>query len=341
MPGGINTYGDIGNATAGWYAKRLLSHAVPVIILERFGLIRTLPQNQTKIIEFRRPLPFAAATIPLVEGVTPRGSAFGYDQLTVQIQQYGDWTGLTDVVEDTSKDRVLRDMSMMQGEQIGNTRELLTWSIVRAGTNVQYGGAITTRAGVNATSLLTAGMQRSAIAAMHRQKAKKFTRILGSSINYKTQGIEASYVGIAHTDMIPTIRELRGVNSDRNSFLPVAQYGQMAPISPHEIGNFEEVRYICSPDLTPFEGAGAAATDEYRSTSSKFDVYPILILGREAFGCIPLRGKNAVKPMVLRSDTPAKGDELGQRGSVGWKMYFACVVLNEMWMRRMEVACPK
>ena len=341
MPGAINTYGDIGNATAGWYSKRLLSHAVPVIILERFGLIRTLPRNQTKIIEFRRPLPFPAATTPLVEGVTPPGSSFGYDQLTVQIQQYGDWTALTDVVEDTSKDRVLRDMSMMQGEQIGNTRELLTWSIVRAGTNVQYGGAISTRATVDQTSLLTAGMQRSAISAMHRQKAKKFNLILDSSINYKTQAIEASYVGIAHTDMIPTIRELRGVNSDRNAFIPVAQYGQMQPLSPHEIGAFEEVRYICSPDLTPFLGAGAAENASYRSTGGKFDVYPLLILGREAFGCIPLRGKNAVRPLILRADVPAKGDELAQRGSVGWKMWFACLVLNEMWMRRLEVACPK
>ena len=340
MPSAISTYGDIGNAVAGWYSKRLLSHAVPVIILERFGLIRSLPKNQTKIIEFRRSQPFAPATIPLVEGVTPAGSDFGYDQLTVQIQQYGDWAGLTDVVADTSKDRVLRDMGVRQGEQIGETREALTWDIIRAGTNVQYGGSITSRADVDETSLLAASMQRSVIAALHRQKAKKFTTILGSSINYQTSAIEASYVAVAHTDMIPTIRELSGANTN-NHFTPVSQYGRLAPISPHEIGSFEEARYICSPDLGPFEGAGAAENSDYRSSNSKFDVYPVLYLGREAFGCIPLRGKQAIKPMVLRTDTPAKGDELGQRGSIGWKMYFACVVLNEMWMRRVEVACPK
>ncbi len=141
MPQGLNTYGDIGNATAGWYSRKLLSHAMPVIILERFGLTKPLPKKQTKVIEFRRSQPFQPKTIPLVEGVTPQGSDFGYDTISAQIQQYGDWVGITDVVQDTSKDDVLRDIVERQGEQAGETREALTWGIVRAGTNVQYGGA--------------------------------------------------------------------------------------------------------------------------------------------------------------------------------------------------------
>lgn len=355
----MNRYGDIGNATAGYYSRRLLRHAMPVLVLERFGLTKPLPMNETQIIEFRRSQAFSPATIPLTEGVTPTGSQFRYDTVSVQIQQYGDWAETTDVVKDTSKDMVLRDMSERQGEQIGETRELLMWDIVRAGSNVDYGGAVTVRTGVNKTSLLTKSTQRSQVTMLDRMKAKKFTQVLGGSENYETFAIEPSWIGIAHSDLNPTIRDLKGTN-DNDTFVPTSKYGPgMRSVSPREIGNFEDIRYVTSPDLPSWTGAGATvtATDQaaYRFTTvsgtAKYDVYPILFIGRDAFGCIPLRGardgKNKrvggvpVRPAVLNPGTPRGGDPLGQRGSVGWSMYFACVVLNDTWLRRLEVAVSK
>ena len=339
MPQGLNTYGDIGNATAGYYSKKLLRHAMPVIILERYGLTKPMPRNQTKIIQFRRSNPFTPATVPLAEGVTPAGSDFSYDTITVQIQQYGDWAGLTDVVQDTSKDSVLRDMAERQGEQIGETREALTWDVVRAGTSVSYGGAITSRATVNNTSLLTADVQRRVVSQLHQQKAKKFLRVLKGSPNYETFAIEPSYVCVGHTDVLPTIRDLKGANAN-DTFTTVARYGaSMKVTSPHEYGNFEEVRYVLSPDLDPFRGGGAAYSGtDYRGDGTNYDVYPLLFLGRDSFGCIALRGKSAVKPMVLNPGTARGGDPMGQRGTIAWKFWFACKVLNEAWQRRLEIA---
>ena len=128
--------------------------------------------------------------------------------------------------------------------------------------------------------------------------------------------------------------------------------------SPREIGAYEDVRYITSPDLPPFYGAGATAADAdallwYNTTVSsvkKYDVYPILFLARDAFGCIALRGSKGrqgrvgsvpVRPAVLQPGVPRGGDPIGQRGSIGWSMWFACVVLNDTWLRRLEVAVPK
>ena len=346
----MNTYGDIGNATAGWYSRTLLSHATPVIILEMLGLTKELPPNETKVIQFRRSQPFTPATIPLIEGQTPEPSHFGYDTVSVQIQQYGDWAGITDVVQDTSKDRVLRDMSTRQGEQIAETRELLTWDIVRAGTNVAYAGGKSTRLTVDETSLISEGVQRSAMEHLHRQKGKKFTSMLTGSGDYATYPVEACYVAVGHTDLDKHLRELTGSNTNNihNNFVPTSMYGSTMPISPHEIGKFEEVRYITSPDLPAFAGAGDMATTTQQSSfhtavrptnaaQMGFDVYPILFFAKESFGCIPLRGHSAVKPMVLNPGVPRATDELGQRGSIGWKMYFACKVLNEAWLRRAEV----
>lgn len=333
---GINTYGDIGNATAGYYSRKLLSHAMPVIILERYGMIKPMPRNNTQVIQFRRSRPFQPATTPLQEGIAPDGSHFGYDTLTVKVNQYGDWTGLTDVVQDTSKDMVLRDMSQRQGEQIGETREALTWDVIRAGTAVTRAGSATSRANVG--SAYSVDLQRRVMATMHRQKAKKHTRVLAGTSGYETYKIEPSYIVVGHTDLLPDLRSLQGTN-EYNSFVPPSKYGSGSRVAhPYESGSFEEGRFILSPDLAFFPGTGSGTTTGFRASNSKIDVYPMLVLGRESFGCIALRGRYAVKPMVLNPGMPRSGDPLGQKGSIGWKFWFACLILNDAWIHRIEVA---
>ena len=353
----MNNYGDIGNATAGYYFRQLLRHAMPVLILERFAQAKVLPRNETKIAQFRRSKAFGPATIPLTEGVPPQGSDFGYDTITVQIQQYGDYSEITDVIQDLSKDNVPSDISKRQGEQIGETRELLTWDVVRAGTNRSVPTA--GRTGVTKTFVLTSARQRTETTALAKQKGKKFTEVMAGSEDYDTSPIEAAYVAVAHTDLDSTIRDLNGTTA-RNEFVPTSKYGRMGVISPHELGSFENVRYVTSPDLPPFSGGGGAVantTDEAAyyfsgvTGSGKYDVYPILYLAMDAYGCIALRtqrtrdgmlaGRNVLTPSVLLPNTPRGGDPLGQKGSIGWKMYFACVILNDAWMRRLEVACAK
>ena len=40
---------------------------------------------------------------------------------------------------------------------------------------------------------------------------------------------------------------------------------------------------------------------------------------------------------VINPGKPSPADPLGQRGYVGWKMYFAALLLTESWMSRVEV----
>ena len=248
---------------------------------------------------------------------------------------------------------MLGDIVERQGEQIGETREALTWDIIRAGTSVQYGGRKTQRTAVDKTSVFNTALVRSTIAELHRQKAKKISRVLSPSAKYETYPVEAAYVAFGHTDLIPTLRELAGTSAPaQNHFTTVSNYGTRTTLSPNEFGSFEEVRYIASPDLSPHKGAGAttAGTDQpswYNSPKPTdpsmrgYDVYPTVVIGREAYGCIALRGKRAVTPVVMNPNIPRGGDPLGQKGWSGWKMYYACVRLNEAWMRRIESAAAK
>ncbi len=311
------------------YAEReMLKHAIPVVVLDKFGLNKRMPKNKSATIKFRRPVPFSAATTPLVEGVTPESSAFDYEDVTGTLKQYGQVVGITDVIEDTHEDPVLNDITVQLGENIGRTSEALDWAVLRGGTNVFYANG-TSRTDVNTP--ITLNKQRAVTRALKQQKAMKITNILSSSPDYDTHAVEAAFVAVAHTDLEADLRGLPG-------FIPVAEYGQRNPLVPEEIGTVEDVRYIPSPDLDPFEDAGGAKGSMVSTTGTSADVYPIIYMGKEAYGRVALRGQGAIEPSIIPVGQKTKDDPLGQRGYAGWKMWHLTLRLNELWLGRLEVA---
>lgn len=156
-------------------------------------------------------------------------------------------------------------------------------------------------------------------------------RVLDGSLKINTTPVEAGYCAVAHTDLENDIRGLAG-------FTPVAQYGSRSTIHENELGTVENVRFVLSPDLDSIADAGGAKGAMVSTTGTSADVYPVLFFGREAFATVPLRGQGAVEPTILRPGVKTKDDPLGQRGYIGWKSYHACVILNQAWMGRLEVA---
>ena len=308
--------------------RTMLKHAQPVQVTEKFGVVRPMSKNKGANAKFRRPLVFTPATTPLTEGVTPASRSFRYEDVEVSLAQYGEVIEFTDVIEDLHEDPVVRDISIQAGENLGRTKEALNWAVLTAGTNVYYANG-STRSAVN--SPITLQLQRSVIRGLRAQKAMMFTSVLDGSINLNTTPIEASYIAIAHTDCEADIRNMEG-------FVPVAKYGTRKTVCPEELGTVENVRYVLSPDLDPILGAGSAVTSGVVSQGgANVDIYPVLFLGKEAYGTVPLRGKHAVDPSIIPASEKTKDDPLAQRGLCGWKMWHAAVILNQLWMARAEV----
>tara|TARA_R110002153_G_scaffold74569_6_gene193628 strand:- start:205 stop:1200 length:996 start_codon:yes stop_codon:yes gene_type:complete len=322
------TYGDISQRTAAYAASEMLSHAEPVLILQKFGLTKPMPKNKADNVKFRRPIPFNELTAPLVEGVTPSAQQMSYEDVNATLNQYGKPIIITDAVEDLAEDPVLKDASMLAGEQAALTTEMITYGVIKAGTSVFYANA-SSRAAVN--TAISLNKQRAVTRSLKAQKAQKITKILDGSQNYNTTPIEAAYVAVAHTDVESDIRGMAG-------FTPVAEYGSRKPICAEEIGSVEDVRYVLSPELDPFQAAGSGTVNGMvADDATNVDVYPVLFFGREAFGVVPLKGGTSMTPMVINPGSPSKSDPLGQRGYVSWKCWHAAVILNQNWMARLEV----
>jgi|TARA_R100001039_G_C1816216_1_gene86074 N4-gp56 family major capsid protein len=324
------TYGSISQRTAAWAAAEMLAHAEPILVLSKFGQSKPMPKNKADTVKFRRPVPFNIPNTPLAEGVTPTAQQMQYEDVEVQLKQWGAWVEITDVVNDLAEDPVLSDASMLCGEQAAETVEVQTWGAIRAGTNVFYANGAA-RSAVN--TKISLAKQRAITRALKAQRAKKVTSMVGSSPNYSTEPVDAAFVAFAHTDLEADIRDMVG-------FVPTEKYGSMKAL-PYEIGKVEDVRYVLSPVLDKFADAGGTAGSMVSTTGTNADVYPVVYIAKESYGLVPLKGKNAVTPKVLNPDTPRGGDPLGQRGSVGWKTYFVAKVLNEAWLARLEVAASE
>ena len=345
---GLNTYAPVDNATRGYFDRQLLEHQGPVIVLQDFCDKKMMRRNETNLIQWRRTRAFKNATVPLTEGVNPSGQSLVYDTISAILEEFGDWSGVTTKILHFSKDEVLPDIAQRQGEQIASTREELLDGVARAGTSVTYAGGKTARSQLDKDATFTVGAQNRGRAKLYRNKATKFKRSVAPSRNYETFPIPASYACVIHTDAVPTIEELGGTKAPQTDhFHSVVTYGTGSPISIHEVGAFRDIRYVASPDLGKFEGAGAEAaagsdqTDYYNSTSradpskKAFDVYYALYIGRHALGAVAVEGIGDVES-VLVQPTPQVGDPLGRTGWVGWKTWLAYVILNDMWMDRAE-----
>jgi N4-gp56 family major capsid protein len=337
----VQNYGDITPRTAGYVVKDLLKRGMPYLCIEKFGQVYVIPNNATKVAKFRRyflsgstgsagsgsgAFYIPLATTPLVEGVTPTGRKLANQDYDATLVQYGDYITITDVIHDTHEDPILQQAIETLGEQAAQTIETIRYNVLKAGTVVGYANG-SARTDVNTAVTLDA--QRTATAALDRQNAKMFTKIVKSTPSFNVQALEAAYVGLGHTDIKTDVRKMTGYINPKN-------YGSETPWE-NEVGNVEQVRYLTSTLFAPFADGGGAKGAMRSTTGTSADVYPILYLARDAFGIVPLKGKDALTPMVV-NPKPAPGDALGQRGTVGWKAMTTCLILQDAFMYRLEVA---
>lgn len=327
----VLTTGDISNRTAAYAARDFLKRGLPYLVFEKFGETHVLPERSTKTIIFRRYNALPSTPKVLTEGVTPVSSNVDITDVPCTLVELGDRVVISNVVMDTNEDPVLQENITLLGEQGAEMVEEYRYNILKAGTNVWYGNGYS-RSDVNQP--ISLGIQRGIVAGFKTQKARKITNVVRSSPSYGTVNVAPSYIAVAHPNLQPDIEKLEG-------FKAAEDYGQISPYE-NEIGKVGEVRYLTSTVIKPFYGAGASKASEgpeiMVDDDGKADIYPILYLAARAYALVPLKGKFAISPMVV-NPKPRDSDPLAQRGHVGWKTMQGCVITNDMWMCRAEVAC--
>jgi len=332
-------------------AMDMLEHAMPVTVLGDFGTQREMPKNQTDTLVFRRTLPFGAVAagttiegsaryagtpvvaptgLVLAEGTTPTANTITFQDVTVTLQNYGILYKYSSKVELMYEDDIPGEMVKQVGETLAESMELVRYGVLKAGSTVIYANG-TTRVGI--TSAISLNTLRKAARTLESNRGKKITSRISASVDFGTSAIQPAFVVFVHTDVVADVRNLPG-------FVKVEEYGNFKPIHDREFGSCEDFRFISSPLLAPFLAAGAAVgtTGMLSVGASNLDIYPLIVLGADAWAQVALKGMGAVSPTVLKPSNVNHANPLGMFGFVGANTWFAAVRLNEAWMARIEVA---
>ena len=344
-----SAYGDLSKNDAFTIQKKMLPIAKRLLTFAKFAQKETKPQKQGLEIRHRRYERFPVVDTPMAEGVTPDFVSLEHTTLKHTLKQYGSYVNTTDVMLAASTDPVLKVISERQAQQAGETIDFLSYKAFRAGTQVKYvGTSATARSDVDFTiggiaptlSNPSAGDQtlsalQTAIRALENNDAGKLKSKLKASVGIATEPIRESYIAICHPDLRQDIQALPG-------FVAVEKYSDQGDAIEGEIGGVEGVRFITTTQATPFKDAGDTngVANCVSTGGSNADVYPILILGEDAIGCATLGGMDSLRSKVVMPK-PGPGDPLGQRGTVAWDTFYSCIILQDLYMYRLEVACTK
>jgi N4-gp56 family major capsid protein len=337
------------------FKGEILKHAKPYEVLSKVGRQVQMPQNNSDTYVARRFLPYGATSsqpnifFPTAtgdrgntivqahltqEGVTPTPDSITPVDITEVVNQYSCLYGFTDKTFNLYEDDIPEQMKIQIGERVGLVNEMIVYGKLKSCTNQFYGGSGTSRTTV--AGPMTLNLQSAVVRSLMANHAMPVTRVLSASPKYDTSAVAPGYFAYTHSDLERQIRDLP-------NFVPAEKYASGTP-EEGEIGKCERFRYILSPDLPSFQDAGAAIASwagsgtGYSTTGSNLDVYPIIVMGADAFSQIAVRGLSALDPTFLPPGEKSKSDPLGQRGYAGTSWWKACMIENPLWMAVVNVA---
>lgn len=334
-------------------AQDMLAHAGSITVLGDFGTQKEMPKNSTDTLVWRRTVPVSASTSGtsiegsnryvgtpgsstgltpssylLAEGATPAANTISFQDVSVQLQQYGILFKFSSKVELMYEDDIPAEMVKLTGETMAEVLEIVRYGVLKAGSTVVYANG-SSRSAVNTVVSLNA--LRKAARTLESNRARRVTSRIAPGVNYATRAVQPAFIVFVHTDAVADIRNLPG-------FTKIEEYASYKPIHDMEIGACEDFRFIKSPLLQPFLAAGAAVASSgtLSQGAANVDVYPFIIIGEDAWGQVALKGMNAIKPVTLKAGDVSHANPMGQFGYVGASTWFAAVRLNEAWMARLE-----
>ena len=334
-------------ATRVWYNKVFLSVAEPELVHDRYGMKTTLPKNTGEQVMWRRWNKLATATVPLTEGVTPSGSRLTYEHVLATAKWYGDFVMITDVVDFTHVDNVLSIATERLAMQAAETKDEITRDIINAGTGfirVTADGDTPAHSDSGARStvngVITKAALDSAITILESADAKYYMEKMNASVKVATQPIGPAYIAIIHPHVAHSmVQTASGLGDD---WVPREKYAAGTVAYPTEIGKYRNVRFVTSTAAMVWADEGGSdnvnssnTVGDYRSTSgSAADVYSCLIIAKEAYGTVNLKGASATY-----YDPPGgNSDPMHQRSTAGWKGCWTAAILNDSYIHRIECA---
>lgn len=291
-----------------FYDRTLLERMLPNLPFLKYGQKRPIPKGNGKSIEFRKFSSLQPATTPLAEGVPPAGSTLSATAITATVNQYGDFIELSDVLETTAIDPIITETVELEGEQAGETLNIVTRDVLLNATNeYNVGGGVD----INAITL-----------------ADKLTsdEVLKIRTIFKRNNVKPLKDGYFLMFLAP--EQAADIMRDE-LWRDVSSYANNAKnIEDGEIGRLYDFKFI---DTTLVDA---------EENTNNVPVYSGIAIGQNAYGIVDI--ENGSKPKTIikiaKEDDGDKSDPLNQKSTIGWKAMMTAVILNQLAVMRINSA---
>ena len=250
---------------------------------------QSMPGSSVKFTIFSE-LADAISTLAETTDLTP--STMADSQVEVTLAEYGNTINTTAKLRGTSFLDVDAVAANLIGYNAGSSLDTIVANVLKAATNVIYGGGgsttPTSNATVQAEDIIEANDVRIATAQLRGSKAQSFNGM---------------YMGFIHPDVSYDLRRETGAASWRDPH----NYSDVSGIYNGEIGAFEAIRFIETP-RAPVDLTGGSA--------STVDLYQTIIMGRQSLAkAHSITDGNGAYPKVVRGPVV---DSLMRFNPVGW-----------------------
>ena len=214
------------------------------------------------------------------------------------------------------------------------TEDALQIDLINAAGVIKFCGNATSNATVGADDVVTYGDLMRLSIDLDNNRTPKHTKIITGTRMIDTRTIPGARVMYIGSELIPTLKAMKDLHNNP-AFISVEKYAAGTEVLVGEIGAIDNFRFVVVPEMLKWAGAGAdaAANTTHYKTGTKFDVFPMLVVGSESFTTIGFQtdGKSVKFKITHKKPgeaTADRNDPYGETGFMSIKWYYGFMALR-------------
>lgn len=254
------------------------------------------------------------------------------------IHQFGVFTEFTKETIDFDSDAEL--MSHLSTELMNGVMQLseaaLQIDLLTSAGVVMYTGAATNDGQVTAEGATPSFLTYRNLMRMDRlltdNRTPTQTTVITGSRYIDTKVVPNARVAYIGADLVPVVKGLQDLFTNP-AFIEVQHYADAGTVMNGEIGTACGFRFIRVPEMLKWAGAGATVGTNpgYQVTGTKYDIFPVLVVGSESFTSIGFQTDGKSVKFEVTTKMPGKetadyNDPYGQTGFSSIMWYYGILV---------------
>lgn len=294
--------------TAHTYWQTALIHlAAPKLVHDQFAQKTDIPSGNSKTIEFRKVsgLSTDITANTLAEGKPGDGQALTITPITASVAQYGNYIKVTDMLELTAKDGIMKISTRACSEQAAGVADKITRNKMHECTSSFVADGVAALSAIAATTYLTVDDLFKAAARLEANNAPT---------------IDGSYIAIIHPFVA---KDLMSSASGSTAWVDIKKYADPDSIIDGEVGKVGKVRCVVTTNAKYYKAG------DLSGATSTVPVFTTIVVGADAYGTTKITGGGLE---LITHDKGEIGGPLNQFSTVGWKFTKASEILVDDYM---------